>query len=168
VIRAVGLRVAWLTAVWVALWGDVSWGAFLGGALVALALQLVVRFTVEDPLIRRVRPLALLRFVATFSAELLVASVEVARLVLTPRRRVAEAIVAVPLRTRSERLTVLLANCVTLTPGTITIDCIGMPAVLYIHVLNLEDVEEVRRSVHRLEALAARAVGEPVPEVTAS
>lgn len=163
-IREYVLRIAWLTFVWGALWGDLSVGTLLGGALLAGILQWVAPWPRDEPLFTTLRPFALLRFVLIFLAELVKASLEVAALVLWSRRGVAEAIVAVPMRNHSERLTILLANCVTLTPGTLTVDCIGEPAVLYIHVLNLKDVDDVRRSVHRLEALAARAVGQPIEE----
>lgn len=63
----------------------------------------------------------------------------------------------------SEGIVTVVANAVTLTPGTLTVDVHepddGTPAVIYVHVLQFDDVESVRADVLRLERLAVRAFG---------
>jgi hypothetical protein len=51
----------------------------------------------------------------------------------------------------------LLANAVSLTPGTVTLEATEDPPTLYIHVLHLKTVEAVRADVRNLEGLAIAA-----------
>lgn len=48
-----------------------------------------------------------------------------------------------------------------LAPGTMPIEVTRDPAVIYLHVLHLHDVEAVRADVNRLAELAVRAFGTP-------
>ena len=150
---------AWLLVVWLALWGTVTAANVISGLAVAAAVQLIplpardLRF--------RFRPLRVLHFLAHFAWELVRASVVVAREVATPRDRIRTGVVAVPLRGASDALVTLVADAVTLTPGTLTLEARRDPPTLYVHVLHLDDVEEVRRSIRRTEVLAVRAFGSP-------
>jgi multicomponent Na+:H+ antiporter subunit E len=63
----------------------------------------------------------------------------------------------------SDGIVTVVANAVTLTPGTLTVDVHepgdDTPPTIYVHVLQFDDVESVRRDVLRLEQLAVRAFG---------
>jgi multicomponent Na+:H+ antiporter subunit E len=54
----------------------------------------------------------------------------------------------------------LVANAVSLTPGTLTLELDRPGNILYVHVLHLRDLESVRRDVRSLEALVVRAFGD--------
>jgi multicomponent Na+:H+ antiporter subunit E len=54
----------------------------------------------------------------------------------------------------------LIADAITLTPGTLTLEVVADPLTLYVHVLDGRDLEAVRREVRRLEVLAVRAFGD--------
>ena len=149
----------WLVVVWVALWGDLSVANVLGGVGVA-ALALAVSRPVPTEDRGRFRPLAAARFLAWFLWKLVEASAIVAWEVVTPRNRINEGIVAVPLVGASEAVTTIVANAITLTPGTLTLEIRHLEeTVLYVHVLHLRDIEEVRREVRHLEQLVTRAFG---------
>lgn len=150
--------VVWLVLVWLALWQQVSVANVLSGAGLAILLVTVFPF---DPLAREgtLRPVAALRFCVYFLWKLVQASAVVAWEVVTPRNRIHEGIVAVPIRGLSDLVTVAVANAITLTPGTITVEIDRSPPVLYVHVLHLHDLDAVRRDVRHLEALAIRAFG---------
>lgn len=152
------LHVAWLLAVWLALWGNISAANALSGLVVAL---LVVRFLSPPATARagRVRPGATLRLLVYFVVKLVEANVIVAWEVLTPRNRIAEGIVAVPLRSDSDVLLTVLADAITLTPGTLTVHVHRNPSVVYVHVLHLEDAAKVRAEVQHLEQLVLAAFG---------
>jgi multicomponent Na+:H+ antiporter subunit E len=148
----------WLVAVWVALWEQVSPANVLSG--LAVALVVLTLFPVGDR--RRsgtVRPVAAARFLAYFAWNLVEASAVVAWEIVTPRNRINEGIVAIPIRGVSDAVVTVVANAISLTPGTLTLEARRSPAVLYVHVLHLYDVEAVRRETLRLEALAIRAFG---------
>lgn len=151
-----------IVGVWVGLWRDPGWGNLLAGALLAAASLVVFR---RDPSAWRLRPLfrplAVLRLLGYFALKLVEANVIVAWEVVTPTNRIQEGIVAVPLETPSDVVTTLVANMVSLMPGTVTVEVSDHPRILYVHVLHLRDVESMREEVRRLEELALPALGPP-------
>ena len=149
--------VGWLTIVWVALWGDLAVGTAVAGVLAGIAL--VARFPPTRPLRFVVRPFAVMRFLVVFAWQLVVASAVVAWEVITPRNRINEGIVEIPVRGASELVTAVVANAISLTPGTLTIEIDRPRGRLYVHVLHLHDVEQVRADIRALEALVIRAFG---------
>jgi multicomponent Na+:H+ antiporter subunit E len=152
---------AWLVAAWVALWGEPSAANLLTGVLVAGGLILAFpAFPAPGGARRgRLHPLAAARFAASFLWDLVVATAVVAREVVTPGSRISEGIVAVPIRGVSDLVTTVVANAISLTPGTLTVEVDRDPTVLYVHVLHLRDATAVRRDVRALEARAIRAFG---------
>lgn len=155
------VRVSGLVAMWIALWGSLSWANLLGGVAAAVAVLLAYSTTTRRTPAYALRPLAALRFFAYFSWKLVEANAILAWEVVTPRNRINEGIVAIPVQGYSDGLITLVANAITLTPGTVTLEVSRDPAVLYVHVLHLADIEAVRREVRHLEILAVRAFGSP-------
>lgn len=154
--------VAWSVVVWTALWGDVSlanlvWGSVLG----LLTLGLVpIRHMAHQVAIR---PLQTVRFLGVFFWALVTASAEVAWEVVTPTNRINEGIVAVPLRTTSPGMMTLIANMISLTPGTLTLEVRQDPPTVYVHALHMRGVDQVRAAVHHFEDVALAAFGEGSP-----
>lgn len=151
------LLTGWLLVVWLALWGQTTTANVLSGMAVAVGVQLVPRPHRGGRF--AFRPVAALRFLVYFVRQLVTASIVVAVEVATRRNHINTGIVAVPLRGASDALVTLVADAVTLTPGTLTIEVTRNPPTLYVHVLHLKDVEEVRRGIRRTEVLAVRAFG---------
>jgi multicomponent Na+:H+ antiporter subunit E len=155
---------AWLTVVWVALWGSLTAANVLGGLAVAAALLLLLPL----PEVEREgapRPVALLHLLGFFLWELVKASFTVVWQVLRPGAALRQAVVAVPITSTSDRLLTLLANAVSLTPGTLALEVDRPRAVLYVHVLDLGGqaggADDVRRDIQQLERLAILALGSP-------
>ena len=67
--------------------------------------------------------------------------------ILWPFRTLRPGIVAVPLDTRSAVENTLLANIVTLTPGTMSIDLSPDGKTLYVHVLDMDSPDAVRKNI---------------------
>lgn len=154
--------VGWLAVVWVGLWGSVTPANVLGGLAVGAGLVVLLPLT-EVPSQGVVRPLALLRFLGFFVVDLVRASLRVVALALRPRLRMRQAVIAVPVRGASDRLLTLLANAISLTPGTLTLEVDRPRSTLYVHVLDVgpgpDAVERVRASILHVERLAILAVG---------
>lgn len=152
----------WLTAVWVALWGSLTAANLLGGLAVATVLLLLLPLS-HAPSGERLRPVALARFLVVFLWELVKASATVVMQVLHPRAELRQAVVAVPVVGVSERLLTLLANSVSLTPGTLALEVDRPRGTLYVHVLDIGPhagaADEVRASIIRLERLIILALG---------
>jgi multicomponent Na+:H+ antiporter subunit E len=152
----------WLALVWVLLWGSPSAANVLGGLAVATLLLLVLPLPpVPSPGI--VRPGALLRFAGFFAVDLVRSSLQVAVIVLRPRLHLRQAVVAIPARGASDQLLTLLANAISLTPGTLTLEVDRPRSTLYVHVIDVGEgpggVERVRQEILQVERLAILAVG---------
>ncbi|HVM05095.1 MAG TPA: Na+/H+ antiporter subunit E [Acidimicrobiales bacterium] len=153
------LHVVTLTAIWLALWSDMSTANVLSGVLLACAIGLFFGTWRTGTVV--VRPLDAARFALYFVAKLVQATVTVARAVIAPRHRVHTGIVAVPLRGCSDAVATLIADAISLTPGTLTLELRRRPLTLFVHALDVRDVEQVQADVRRLEVLALKAFGPP-------
>jgi multicomponent Na+:H+ antiporter subunit E len=160
-IRGRALIAIWLAVMWVLLWGDLTFVNVLTGVLAAVGIVVVFPpwVTNDDPFV--VRPLPALSFLVWFLKALVITNWTVAKEVLLPSGRgdISTAIVAVPLKTLSGRLATVVANAITLTPGTLTVDARGRPAVLYVHFLTYADRESAIEEVEDLERRVVKAFG---------
>lgn len=67
----------------------------------------------------------ILKYVFVFTIELIKANLEVARIVINPKLPINPGIVQVETKLKSDFAKMVLANSITLTPGTLTVDIIG-------------------------------------------
>ncbi len=147
-----------LLVIWMALWGDVSVANLVSG--VVLVGLLAVLFPGTQGYGHRLRPLGALRLVRAVLWSLMVSTWRVALAVLRPTPdRVRAEVVSVPLITRSPLVAAVVANSITLTPGTMTVDVDLTELTIQVHVLGRVDHEEFRRSIVALEQLVIGAVG---------
>ena len=152
--------VVWLTVVWVLLWGDLSWANVLAGALIGF----VVTRALPMPTIEfhgRVRPGPLLRLLGRFVVDLVRASVQVARLAMTPGRVPRGAVLAVQLRSHSDLYLTLTAQLCSLVPGSIVVEAHRITGTLYVHLLDVDmvgGIEQGRAHVLENEARILRAL----------
>jgi multicomponent Na+:H+ antiporter subunit E len=148
-----------LVAMWIALWGRLSFANLVSGVLVAGAALLLSRGARPYP-VRHFRIGPALRYAGTFIQQLVLANYQVALAVLRPER-IVPGIIAMPIRYASDAVVTLVANSITLTPGTLTLETErrGDTAILYVHTLDLSDAEAVRDDIRVLERLALEAFG---------
>lgn len=152
--------VATLVVVWNLLWGAFTWGNLLTGGLLAL---IVLKFFPLPPVTfaGRIRPWGTTVYLSRFFGDLVVASVQIAWLAFRPGKP-RGAIVAVPLRIRSDLNLTLIAVAVSLIPGSIILEADRSSGTLYIHMLGVRNrahVEKFRQRVYALEARLVRAIG---------
>lgn len=93
------------------------------------------------------RFLRIVRFALFFLWEVLLASLRVAYDVLTPRFHLRPGIIAVPLDARSDLEITLLANLITLTPGTLSLDVSADRRMLYVHAMYLDEAGRTREHI---------------------
>jgi multicomponent Na+:H+ antiporter subunit E len=134
-----------LALVWAAITGNFSERNLLIGFAIGFVLLFITR---REPASRgyfeRVPKAAGLA--AFFVWELLKANFTAAVDVLSPRPRLRAGVVAVPLDAKTDIQITTLANLITLTPGTLSLDVSTDRRVLYVHVLHLdEEIDEFRR-----------------------
>jgi multicomponent Na+:H+ antiporter subunit E len=93
-------------------------------------------------------------FVLFYLRELVLANLRVAYDIVTPTHHMKPGVLAVPLDAESDTEITLLANLLTLTPGSLALDVSADRRWLYVHFMYIDnrDVEAVRRRVkERLE-----------------
>ena len=78
---------------------------------------------------------------AYFAWELLLSALQVALLVVQPGQKLRPGIVAYPLTLTSDLQITLLANLITLTPGTLSLEVSADRRTLFIHALDIESRE---------------------------
>ena len=95
-----------------------------------------------------------IRYLFVFARALVKANIDVARLVLRRRPHFRPGFLAVPMRAETDFEITLLANSITLTPGTIAVHVEREHRMIIIHVLNVgDDPDAVRADVQQtLEA----------------
>ncbi|MEV8267563.1 Na+/H+ antiporter subunit E [Microbacterium sp. NPDC076911] len=152
---------AWLVAVWMLLWGQFTWLAFLTGVIMALLVTRVFRLPPVE-LSGRLNFWYGFIFVGEFLASLVAGSLTVAWQALDFRRQPGAAIIAVQLLTDDDLIMTHVGVTVSLIPGSLVLEADRERRILYLHVIGVRsaaDVEKHRRSTQRWERRIVRAVG---------
>jgi multicomponent Na+:H+ antiporter subunit E len=135
-----------LTLIWVALTGKFEFSNFLFGLVVSYGvLWVITRGTDRASYFSRV-PM-IIGFIAFFIKELIKANIQVAYDVVTIRNYMKPGIIGVPLDAETELEITLLANFITLTPGTLSLDVSDDKKTLYIHAMYVEDKDDFIESI---------------------
>ncbi len=131
-------------------WGAVT-GSFgvanlvFGFVIAALALWIIrEQYHTEDYLVRAWRITSL---ILRFLKDLFVSAMRVAVLVLSPTRRYQPGFIAFKLTTDRNAEIALLANLITLTPGTLSVDVSDDKSTLFIHCMDVPDTEALKREI---------------------
>jgi multicomponent Na+:H+ antiporter subunit E len=135
---------------WIALTGQFTPMNFVAGFLLSYFMLRLVQPSSDQPGYFH-RASRLLKFTLFYLKEFFLANFRVALTVLSPKMNISPAIVAVPLAARTNLSIVVLANLITLTPGTLTMDISDDQEILYVHSMYTQDVEQFRREIKNLE-----------------
>jgi multicomponent Na+:H+ antiporter subunit E len=144
----------WLLAVtlvlWLALTSELNIPELISGCVVCLVVSLLaahIYSTLGLPPISIKRILFLLVYVIVLFIEIIRANFDVAYRILHPRMPIKPGIVVIKTSLKSDIAKLVLANSITLTPGTFTLDVIGDK--LLIHWINVktEDIDAATKLV---------------------
>mgnify|MGYP000450981021 CR=1 FL=1 len=148
-------------------------GEFIIGLAVGLPIAYAIR-GIYAPTYGLRRSLSVLPaagiYLGLFLWELVTANIDVARRVLSPSMPIDPSVVEVPLRVESAVAITTIANSITLTPGTLTMDYDEERNSLFVHTLAATDEESVVEPIRRWEDYALvifderLSPGSPVPE----
>jgi Multisubunit Na+/H+ antiporter, MnhE subunit len=143
----------WLLVImWMLVLNELSFGGFLLGIVVGIAVPLFTApFWPERPAVRYGWPLA--GYVLLVIADIVVANFHVARLILFRRNRdLRSCWLDIPLELKSAEAITVLAATISLTPGTVSTDISTDGCHLLVHALDTEDpVAEVQKIKERYE-----------------
>jgi multicomponent Na+:H+ antiporter subunit E len=141
-----------LALVWAAATGEFSLPNLLIGFVLGYAILFLVRHDLgTTSYVARV-PRAV-SFLVFYLWQLLKSNLRLAYDVITPGYQMRPGVIAIPLEAKEDAEITLLANLITLTPGSLALDLSADRTILYIHVIYLDDdVETTRRDIKdRLE-----------------
>ena len=149
--------VLWLTVVWVALWGSLSVFHVVAGLLVAVVVCVVFPLPPLQMNVR-VRPLRLAWLVLHFLGDVVAASAEVSWKTLQFHRQPRNAVIEVDLKTASDFVLTVVAEMVSLVPGSLVVEARRSTHTLFLHVLDVGDVAGVDKFRAQVFALERRVV----------
>ena len=149
--------VVWLVLVWMLLWGTWSWANVLSGLLVALTVLTLLPLPHVVGGVR-VRPVPLLVFLGHFVVDLFASGAEVAWQALRPGGVHRTAIVQVHLRVDSDLLLTMVAEAISLVPGSLVLDLDREQRVMTLHLLPVRDLEDVQRKKAHVLVVERRLV----------
>ncbi|ATH81407.1 Na+/H+ antiporter subunit E [Pseudomonas sp. KHPS1] len=135
------LAVLWLLLVNTLNLGHVLLGLLLGWAIVNLCSD----FLLHVPRVRK--PLGLVLFIGKVFYDIVVANLQVVRLVLGPKSRLQPAFVEVPVEIDNEFVLSALACIISLTPGTVSANISSDHRTLLLHGLDVPDRDELVATV---------------------
>lgn len=146
-----GFPQPWLTVALFIVWQFLADGVTGASVVMGLILAIIIpqtthRFWPDSPRVRK--PWVMIRYLAVVIYDIIVASVSVAILILNPRRP-RPAFVSYPLTLDHPLGITILASTISLTPGTVSTDVSDDGTLLLIHALDVDDNEELIRSIHQ-------------------
>lgn len=125
--------VLWL--IWLLLNNTFAAGHMLLGAVLATVLPLMTLSFWPDN-IRIQHPLSLFKFILIVIWDILLANIEVARLILGKNSSLESKFIEIPLEIQQPISISLLANTISLTPGTVSCDVSEDKKTLIVHALH--------------------------------
>lgn len=149
---------AWLTAVWVLLWGEFSAGNVLAGLIVALAITTVAPFP-YTPFDGRSRPRAVVVLALRFLLDIVISSAQIASFILRGKHPRA-AIIRVHLRSHSDAYLAIISTLTAIVPGSVVVEAHRASGTVYVHVFDERlagGPDGVHRTILALEERVMRA-----------
>lgn len=137
-----------LAFVWAALNGGIGLTSLLVGFLIGYAVMFVLQplFSASNYCSKLYDGMLLVLF---FIYELFVSSIKVAWDVLTPIQTSKPAVIAVPIEASTDAEITVLANLVSLTPGSLSIDISEDRSHLLVHAMFVDDPEAFKAEIKR-------------------
>lgn len=146
-----------LIYLWMGLINNFTWGAFLMGSILGIAIPIITRSIWDRvPKISSVGNVVVYTLIVFW--DIVVANIQVALLILfRPNSTLRSQWFTVPLDLKSQEAIAALAITVSLTPGTVSCDLAANSGSLLVHALDTGDIDaEVAKIKNRYEARLRR------------
>lgn len=143
--RMLGWNLA-LALAWCALAGRITLGDLVVGFAIGYGL---LGWLVPSPAARAYvqRLSRVLAFIVTYAYEVVASSLRIAWEVVTPKPRRCPGVIEVPLDLTTETEIALLANLITFTPGTVTLDIAEDRHTIIVHDMFIDDPNAARARI---------------------
>lgn len=130
-----------IAVMWMFLQETYTLASFIGGYILGILLLLLLNRFIPDSFYLR-RFFKTIQLILLFIKELISANWDIVRLVYKPKPEIEPGIFALPTELKSNWEITLLANLISLTPGTLTIAVSHDNTHLYIHAMDIDDIDE--------------------------
>lgn len=135
-----------LAFIWMFLKNDYSSSTFFVGYILGLLILLMYRrFFHERFYLSRV--IAVISLIMLFLKELVLSNISVLKHVLKPKLDIKPGIFALETELTKDWEITILANLITLTPGTLVVDVSLDSKILYIHAIDIQEKHEAIDSI---------------------
>ncbi len=136
-----------LAFVWLAITADASIENVLFGFILGWMVLFLIRHNFSGK--RYVQRIwMVIKLILFFKRELCLSVLRVSYIILFRKGKHRSAIFSYPLRVKSDFQITLLANMITLTPGTLSVDVTSDKKYLYIHALDASSKESMCKDIH--------------------
>lgn len=149
-----------LAFLWAAMNDTLSLPTLIMGYLMGMLTIYIIRNFLPGSFYM-VRIFRIFKLIFVFIHELILANLNVMRLVLKPRVNVHPGFYAYPCDLEEDWEVVLLASLITLTPGTVVVAISDDYSKLYIHGVDLTDANEEIRNIKNSFESVIKEVGQP-------
>ncbi|MBN1478763.1 Na+/H+ antiporter subunit E [candidate division KSB1 bacterium] len=82
-----------------------------------------------------------------YLGEIILANIQVAYDILTPRHRMKPAILAIPLDVKTDIQLLAINNLITMTPGTLSLDISPDRKMIYVHAMYVDDIIAFKKEI---------------------
>lgn len=135
-----------LAFTWMFLKNEYSGNTFIIGYILGLLILIVFRHFFNERFYL-LRVYAVIKLVLLFFRELLLSNIAVLKVILKPRLTITPGIFALETKLTKDWEITILANLITLTPGTLVVNVSADNKTLYIHAMDLADKQEAIDSI---------------------
>lgn len=146
--------------VWMFMSSSFTATTFIAGYLIGLLLIIMMRRFFKTRLYLW-RLWATIKLTLIFFRELILSNISVLKLVLRPKLDIQPMIFALPTDLKHDWEITLLSSLITLTPGTIVLHVSDDQRTLYIHAIDVSDVDEAIDSIKNSFESAIKEVSRP-------
>ena len=134
-------------AVWLAVTGSLTLANIVFALIVSTLALGLIRHRLPGGRSHWLKLLRVVSLVLLFFRELALSAWKVAVLVTRPKLDVQPGIFAYPLTVTTDFEITLLANLITLTPGTLSVDVSADRTTLYVHAIDCSDIEATKNDI---------------------
>ncbi|GAB3795188.1 Na+/H+ antiporter subunit E [Virgibacillus kimchii] len=133
--------------IWMLLQNNYSVITFLIGYIIGIVVLFALRrFLVFDFYFKRVWAFFKLTFI--FFRELILANIDMIKIILKPKMDIKPGIIAIPTKLDTDMEVTLFAALISLTPGTLSMDFSDDSKVIFVHAIDIKSREETIRGIH--------------------
>ncbi|UJL44911.1 Na+/H+ antiporter subunit E [Virgibacillus sp. NKC19-16] len=145
-----------IAIIWMFLQNNYTAVSFVVGYVVGILILLILRrFLTFDFYMTRVW--AIIKLIILFIKQLILANIDMVKIVLAPKLKNKPGIIAVPTKLETEWEITLLACLISLTPGTISMDFSDDNKTIYIHAVDAQNKED---EIEQIQETFVRAIME--------